>query len=843
MVTQKPDLTRVWANGAPPANVVDPDTTTPGKVNVGWQAEVPPFEHFNFLQKWFTQGLAHFNEQGIGVWDIDTTYPIDGLAKGSDGKVYIAVSEQNGNNPTSDDGSNWKIWTNLGLNSTLQFSDVSSILSSDILRQLADGTLISSFFYNTPVITRWRKFESDPGYGFVLPAAGCFVQLVFENTMGPEHFGSYSDLINDDLAAWKLCVEFANEFGFSVKGSSKQYLFSTYPGSQITVKTTVDFNGAELHLKEGVKGNELFVVEPTLPDVIMPPGVISAFQSTLYEGAIAIPPLASTSYENHFLLIESDEILAHRQGTSTDYYKTDPLILLEDGNIIGDLLNDLRSGNLTITAKPLMDAPVSFGNCVVVFDYDTSDGGTTLCRTARHGTTYENISIRNDGILTASNPRSLLQASNVAYLKYKNIDASSIATSLLATYVMSYSRCVDVEIDNVKGVNGWGQTNSNWVKEVRLLSSNLNRLDSHIGIGNVTIKDSTIHGWGAQMAYGRGTISLDNVAFKQTNGGQIDGLESCVRWRADTGLGYRGKVVGKNIRVIVNDDFSGNLAFLEMPAFTNIDANPTVDMYMPDLDLDTLTFATASGVPLTNNVKFGSYRIGSSYDVDNQIHLPDTIDVRNMKVTTQEEFLNFCVFYAPVSPLSDPQFVEKDCLIKAVNVKNNISKVNPLALVSGYVDDVYFKYSLFDFGFSTSSQDNSNVTFKLILDDCVGSVWLNHDESSLEAINSEIIGFRLSRNVPDVGVSKFKSCVIWPNTKNSDTEYFLQNENSNALLENCEIKHIKVNGVNATTFDPGSTYRIVKCYITAASTLNQTAVDALWETIETDSGMYKKPTV
>lgn len=108
MTTDKPDLTRVWGNGAPSGNIVDPDMTTPGKVNVGWQAEVPPFEHFNFLQKWFSQGLAHFNEQGIGVWDTDTTYPINGMAKGSDGLTYRAKLEQSRNDPVSDDGTNWE---------------------------------------------------------------------------------------------------------------------------------------------------------------------------------------------------------------------------------------------------------------------------------------------------------------------------------------------------------------------------------------------------------------------------------------------------------------------------------------------------------------------------------------------------------------------------------------------------------------------------------------------------------------------------------------------------------------------------------------------------------------
>lgn len=111
MATSKPDLTRVWANGAPGANVVDPDTTTPGKVDAGWQAEVPPFEHFNFLQKWFTQGLAHANEQGIMVWDANTTYPANGIVKGSNGQLYQARTEQSGNDPVSDTV-NWFLFNN-----------------------------------------------------------------------------------------------------------------------------------------------------------------------------------------------------------------------------------------------------------------------------------------------------------------------------------------------------------------------------------------------------------------------------------------------------------------------------------------------------------------------------------------------------------------------------------------------------------------------------------------------------------------------------------------------------------------------------------------------------------
>jgi hypothetical protein len=105
-MTTKPDLTRVWAETAPVGNVVDPDVTTPGKVTEGWVAEVPPFEHFNYLQQWFSQGLAHANEYGIMQWDTDSIYPAGGWARSTvDNKVYESIVGSNqGNEPSVSPG-------------------------------------------------------------------------------------------------------------------------------------------------------------------------------------------------------------------------------------------------------------------------------------------------------------------------------------------------------------------------------------------------------------------------------------------------------------------------------------------------------------------------------------------------------------------------------------------------------------------------------------------------------------------------------------------------------------------------------------------------------------------
>lgn len=110
MSISKPNLTRVWADQAAGGDVVDPGDP---KFDAGWLAEIPTYQNFNFLQQLFTQGLAYLNQQGVGVWDTNTTYPaVFGLAKGStNGFIYQSVVEQAGNNPETDDGTNWILWS------------------------------------------------------------------------------------------------------------------------------------------------------------------------------------------------------------------------------------------------------------------------------------------------------------------------------------------------------------------------------------------------------------------------------------------------------------------------------------------------------------------------------------------------------------------------------------------------------------------------------------------------------------------------------------------------------------------------------------------------------------
>ena len=215
VATTKPDLTRIWASGAPGSNVIDPDVTTPGKVAAGWLAEVPPFEHFNFLQQWFTQGLAHNNEQGINVWDTNTDYPIGGLAKGSDAEIYRALIAQNGNDPVGD-ATNWKLLINGITPYTVAEAQADPSLKEGTILQLSDR---GNAQFKVIAPTSNNGFDIIDG-----TASSKSIQLVLDRTAYAIAFGAKFDYTSgatsgatDDSLALLRCHQYASDNGINIE--------------------------------------------------------------------------------------------------------------------------------------------------------------------------------------------------------------------------------------------------------------------------------------------------------------------------------------------------------------------------------------------------------------------------------------------------------------------------------------------------------------------------------------------------------------------------------------------------------------------------------------------------
>jgi len=183
-MTDKPDLKRIWADNGVSTDIVDPDITLPGKFTKGWVEEVPRHEHFNYLHKLYTQGLAHNNENGINEWDAETSYVKGAIVKGNDSILYRNSATLNVNNqpvPVDDlvatmPGAGWQFLLN-----TFKISDFG-----------ADGTSVNDTAAMALAVTTLKNgsrliidMDIEINDNFTLTQKDLIIEGPFTITCGP----------------------------------------------------------------------------------------------------------------------------------------------------------------------------------------------------------------------------------------------------------------------------------------------------------------------------------------------------------------------------------------------------------------------------------------------------------------------------------------------------------------------------------------------------------------------------------------------------------------------------------------------------------------------------------
>jgi hypothetical protein len=110
-----------WAANNP-SGVDAPDSST--QLN-GYAAVKPPYQEHNWLFQLATSMLQSAERKGFMEWLSTTTYAQYGLTFGSDGVIYQSqIASNSGNDPVSDDGTNWKPWLQTTSNPFMKYLHV-----------------------------------------------------------------------------------------------------------------------------------------------------------------------------------------------------------------------------------------------------------------------------------------------------------------------------------------------------------------------------------------------------------------------------------------------------------------------------------------------------------------------------------------------------------------------------------------------------------------------------------------------------------------------------------------------------------------------------------------------
>lgn len=459
-----------------------------------------------------------------------------------------------------------------------------------------------------------------------------------------EMFGAKSDGEYDDGIAIKLAHEYANENNLPIKadGSKTYYIKST---SEIEIKTNVNWNGATIVIDDSditTKEERLkpvFVVAKTNQTISLD----NTSDIVINTDTTSVPKLGGhgfclvwveNSNKKHFI----------RKGANANSGSNQQEMFVVDNS--GNLLvkaNEVFDNITSVVLYPISDNKLIIENGNFIHKLNNNSSYSYFERgicVEEHHVTIKNIT-HNIHLDKLSSPYFGFIHGKFCYdLKVEDCVLPPLSIYLssnnvsMGTYQLRLDNCVNVILNHIEAqaltTDKWGFMSSNYSKNVTFLNSNVNRIDAHEGIRDLTVKD-TIVGCRGLTLIGWGTLLMENV--------KVVNAESMVILRNDYGSNWNGKIIIKNCEFYGKDTTS----LLRIVDFNN---DGTHDFgyicHHPELKIDGLVIhdekTTTSRTFLISN---NSSRTG---DVSSSTYLypylmPEYLSFKNIHSTSGKGFV------------------------------------------------------------------------------------------------------------------------------------------------------------------------------------------------------------
>ena len=417
-----------------------------------------------------------------------------------------------------------------------------------------------------------------------------------------EDFGAVGDGVTDDSAAIRAAHNAANESGLSVLGNANATYYIGALDETIVIKTDTDWNGAKFIFDDNqVRWNDsrrrminVFTVSPDTPSalVAIPQGM------TLSKGQTNI----GMTFDSPCMvkLESSAEKIYMRYGENANggVNKNEIILVDENGNVDPSTPIQYDYSTLTkITVYSMSDKPIRVGNGTITTwapnpksydpDYENNycyyargimvQRSNTTIYGIKHIVEGEDMTIeidRNgDGIIDKWGADksygvpyigffSFGQCNNAvmtdclveghqAYSFYQNV-GTSVVRNEMGSYDLNATDCVNLQLINITQYENeetgevitnrfmyHGVMGSNFCRNVVMDNCYVDRFDSHQGLHNARITNSTL-GFGL-LVIGGGELYVENVY--RVSGG------SFVHLRSDYNSVFDGDLVMKNCRM------------------------------------------------------------------------------------------------------------------------------------------------------------------------------------------------------------------------------------------------------------------------------------------------------
>lgn len=461
--------------------------------------------------------------------------------------------------------------------------------------------------------------------------------------VSPITFGAVGDGLTDDTEAILATFNFAKLMKSGVTFGNKTYVFN--PSEPVKFPYWVSYGSSKI-----IRTNRLSENIPILELVHEKEKVILTETSLeINKKTIKIPELAG--YGNAYVQVfDSTSRIFKRKGVTGDpglgVPKFDQFTIDNNGNVLDEIT--VNFDNITeIIIQPMDDyTTVISGGEFLTDSLDTVsmyykngiviNKSNVVLENIHHNTLSDASSTPTDGFIVLK---------DCANIRLRDVSLSPrVYNPSFGTYDISLNKVLNVDFENVNapGLNedNWGVMGGNFVKNLKISKSNLNRVDGHMGITNLELIDTTLGRHGLSVV-GFGKLIIRNLTTY---------APWVINLRKDYGAFWEGKIDIEGIRQVRTKDEQMGLINAEFNTdfdYGQIAVGMGTEIIVDNYSIDNKQLTTTGNNHIYNLINLRPLDDGGA--LINEYLLPESISITRAKVLNKTDTKSGFVFITDVN--------------------------------------------------------------------------------------------------------------------------------------------------------------------------------------------------
>ncbi|AGH57086.1 hypothetical protein VPNG_00062 [Vibrio phage VBP47] len=353
-------------------------------------------------------------------------------------------------------------------------------------------------------------------------------------------------------------------------------------GTPIFVDSDTDFGGVTFSFKNASSvggGDDDEFMRFDAQDLIDISGFVNI--SEFGYGSTYAPSLAA--YEDAYIFINTTKDLVKRNPSDTEFrtYAVNNKV-----HRFGQLQYPVNydcsdaTGFKSAVLRPSKNAITIKGGIIDC----TGVNNARLFVTARNNTTLDGIKcVRSDSPLNTSN--NIFYFDRCCDITYKNMKPLGQNSSGTGTYGISGDGAVNLTLDNVSAVVGWGAMGTNYVNGLNVIGGYLSRVDVHFMGENIEVTRTQLKGLNIQVGIGGGYLKVKDVSVVLGKDPQRNIVDAnrLIYIRPDYGSTWKGDIDidGVSIRVAKEYDVVDTAFDMVQNVFSDNDTLVSPEIHYP----------------------------------------------------------------------------------------------------------------------------------------------------------------------------------------------------------------------------------------------------------------------